>query len=111
MAMTRDQFVTELCDVLGKSSNAAARSGALLSTRAITFLNFGQMRIARYYNFEELNVINESAALVTDIKRYPLMSGTNNLGLSRVKDIATITLLDSYNSLTLKRVSQHTSFA
>lgn len=103
MAKTRDQMVTIVADALGKAKGAIAISGALLSDRCVDFLNWGQERIARTYNFEELNSLQESAATVTSIKTYPLITGTNNLGLTRPKDIETIRLIDSQNSRVLYR--------
>lgn len=98
MALSRDQFVTEIADVCGKSENASAISGALLSARIRTYLNFAQKRIARAYNFNELDSLKEDSALVVDLKRYPLTTGTSNLGLTRLKDIRSIRLIDSENS-------------
>lgn len=106
MAKTRDQMVTIVADAIGKSRSAAALSGALLGDRCVDFLNWGQQRIARSYNFDELNINQESAVTVADIKRYPMITGTNNLGLIRPKDIASLRLIDSHNSTTLKRVTQ-----
>ena len=105
MAKTRDQMVTIIADALGKSASATALSGALLSDRCIDFLNWGQQRIARSYNFHELNALNTTAALVIDIKTYPLVTGTYNLGLIRPKDITSIKLMDSQNSFKLERWS------
>ncbi len=105
MAMTRDQLVTEVCDTVGKKETGASVSGATLQTRVRTYLNWGQKRMARYYEFHELNVLNTTAATVTSVKRYPLYSGTNNLGLTGIKDIRSIRLIDSENSRTLIRWS------
>lgn len=106
MAKTRDQMVTVVGDALGKSTAATAISGALLSDRCIDFLNWGQQRVARAYHFEELNVNLETATTVANIKRYPLITGTNNLGLVRPKDIASVRLINDQNSWTLTRWSQ-----
>lgn len=107
MAMTRDEFVTEICDVVGKSTSAASLSGAVLQSRVRTYLNWAQKRIARIYSFPELNVNKESGcATVTSLKRYPMESGTANLGLTRVKDVHSIRLIDGENSRTLIRWSQ-----
>jgi len=103
MAMNRGDYVTEICDTVGKSESAASRSGATLDTRVRTYLNWAQKRLCRFYDFYELNVLDTTANLVTDVKVYPLMAGTNNLGLERVKDIASIRLNDSENSRTLQR--------
>lgn len=105
MAKTRNQMVTIVADALGKSQNASAISGALLGDRCVDFLNWGQDRISRAYSFDELDAIQESAATVTDVKRYPLITGTNNLGLTRPKDISSIRLMDSENSWKLERWS------
>ena len=105
MALQRDEIVEEICDVVGKSQNAAAISGALLSARVVKYLNLGQKRIARFYNFHELNKYNENAATITDIKRYPMGNGTNNLGLTRVKDIYSIRLIDDAYSRVITRWS------
>lgn len=104
--LTRDQFVTEICDIVGKSVSASSVSGATLQTRVRTYLNWAQKRIARHYSFHELNALETSAATVEDVKRYPLVTGTNNLGLTRPKDISSIRLIDSENSRTLHRWSQ-----
>lgn len=103
MAKTRAQMVTEICDVVGKSVSATSRSGAELQDRVVDYLNWGQKRIARFHSFHELNTYNESAATVTSVKRYPLSTGTNNLGLVRAKDISSIRLIDSENSRNLVR--------
>jgi len=105
MAMTRAQMVTEICNVVGKALGASAPSGALLQDRVVTYLNWGQKRIARVYDFDELNTLLTTPTLVADVKRYPLESGTNNLGLTRVKDISSIRLIDAENSRKLERWS------
>lgn len=105
MAMTRDDFVTEICDAVGKATTASSVSGAALQTRVRTYLNFAQKRIARAYSFYELETLHTTADTVADVKRYPLTAGTNNLGMSRVKDIVTIRLIDSENSRKLERWS------
>ena len=104
--LTRDEFVTEICDTVGKSVSASAVSGATLQTRVRTYLNWAQARIARFYSFHELNTLYESAATVDGTKRYPMITGTSNLGLTRPKDISSIRLIDSENSRTLVRWSQ-----
>ena len=103
MALDRDEFITEICDTVGKKTSAAAVSGASLETRVRNYLNWGQKRIAKHYNFHELNKYVETAATVVDVKRYPLVTGTNNLGLVRPKDINSIRLIDSENSRKLDR--------
>lgn len=103
MAKTRDQMVTIVADALGKSTNAIALSGATLGDRCVDFLNWGQERIARSYDFEELNALITTAVTVASVKTYPLTTGTNNLGLTRPKDIDTIRIIDDENSIKLKR--------
>lgn len=103
--MTVAEMLPIITDALGKSQNATAVSGALLSDRIINFLNWGQQRIARFYNFHELNTYTESAATVASTSRYPLVTGTNNLGLTRPKDIQSIRLIDGENSRILVRKS------
>lgn len=105
MAMTRTKLVTEICDIVGKATGASSVSGAALQDRVVTYLNWGQKRIARFYNFHELNVLLTTATTATDVKRYPLSSGTNNLGLTRPKDIQSIRLIDAENSRKLERWS------
>lgn len=105
MALTRSSIVTEICDAVGKSVSAAAVSGAVLQDRVVTYLNFAQKRIARFYSFHELNQLITTAATVDGVKRYPLSTGDNNLGLTRPKDIQSIRLIDSENSRTLVRWS------
>lgn len=106
MAMTRDNFVNEICDIVGKKVSASAASGTRLDTRVQNYyLQWAQKRIARYYNFDELNTNYESATTVASVKRYPLESGTNNLGLTRPKDIFSIRLIDGDNSRKLTRWS------
>ena len=106
MSMTRDQSVTEICDTVGKSEAASSVSGASLQTRVRTNLNWAQNRIARFYSFHELNELTTSAATVDGTKRYPLITGTSNFGLTSLKDINSIRLIDSENSRTLTRWSQ-----
>jgi hypothetical protein len=103
MAMTRLQIVTEIGDAVGKTLTASAVSGTLLQDRIVYYLNAAQRRIARYHSFYELNGLKEDAYTADTIKTYPLETGTNNLGLTRVKDINTIRLIDSANSIKLKR--------
>ena len=105
MAMQRDQFVTEICDVVGKSVSASAVSGALLQDRVKTYLNWAQKRMARHYSFHELNTNKETCVTVSDVKRYPLISGDNAFGLTNIKDIFSIRLIDSQNSKKLERRS------
>ena len=105
MAKTVAQMVTIVADGLGKSESATALSGALLRDRSLDFLNWGQLRIGRLYNFHELNTYTESATTVADVARYPLVTGTNNLGLVRPKDLQSIRLIDDSNSRILQRRS------
>lgn len=104
--LTRDAFVTEICDTVGKSVSASAVSGATLQTRVRNYLNWSQKRIARYYSFHELNKYIETAATVDGTRRYPMITGTSNLGLTRPKDISSVKLIDGHNSRTLTRWSQ-----
>jgi hypothetical protein len=103
MALDRDGLVTEICDVVGKSVSALAVSGASLQDRVVTYLNFAQRRIAKIHSFYELNVLDTTPVTVADVKRYPIETGTNTLGLTRVKDIQSIRLIDSENSRKLER--------
>lgn len=97
--LTRDQLVTEICDVVGKSTSALAVSGATLQTRVQgNYLNWAQRRIAKSYDFYELQAKSTSAVTVADVKTYPLETGTNNLGLTQVKDIRSIVLIDGTNT-------------
>lgn len=105
MAMTRSQMVTEICDVVGKSAAAASVSGALLQDRVVTYLNWGQKRMARVYSFNELNDTKENAVTVAGVKAYPLFTGDNAFSLTRLKDIHSIRLIDDENSRTLTRWS------
>lgn len=104
--LTRDQLVTEVCDVVGKSVSASSVSGSDLQTRVRVYLNWAQQRIARFYNWRELQVIIESFTFASTVKRYPWVSGTNNMGLTRPRDIGSILLLDDYNSRRLVRVAR-----
>jgi hypothetical protein len=106
MAKTRAQMVTIVGDALGKSTNATAVSGATLGDRCVDFLDWGGQRIARAYNFDELNATLETAVTVASVKTYPMITGTNNLGMVRPKDITSIRLIDSQNSRQLTRKSQ-----
>lgn len=103
--LTCTQIVTEICDVVGKRVGASAPSGTALQSRVVNYLNFGQRRIARMANFDELCALNEGAATVASVKTYPMSTGTNNLGLTRFKDFASIRLIDSENSRKLERWS------
>lgn len=106
MAKTGTQIVTEICDVCGKALTALSISGAELQDRVLTYANWGQRRIARSYNFREMQKLEESAATVDGTKTYPMITGTSNLGLVRPKDISSIRLIDSENSIMLRRWSQ-----
>lgn len=100
--MTRIQFVTEICDIVGKSTAGIAVSGASLQSRVLNYLEYAQRRVARAYNFQELLDWKTDAATVADLKRYPLETGTSNLGLTRPKDILSIVLVDGENSRRLE---------
>lgn len=104
--MTRDQFVTEICDTVGKSVSGSSTSGSDLQTRVRVYLNWAQERLARAYNFSELTTIYENATFSSGVKRYPFSTGSNNLGLTRVKDIGSIILLDDANSRRLVRMNR-----
>ena len=106
MALDRDSMVTEICDVVGKNKAAASVSGAALQDRVVTYLNWSQRRIARFYSFSELDVTKETCTTVTSVKNYPLETGDNTLGLTRPMDIASIRLIDGANSRVLIRWSQ-----
>lgn len=96
--MTRIEAVTMICDAVGKRVSALSPSGSLLEDRVITFLNWAQVRIARFFDFPELSVLATTSTLIADTKRYPISSGTNDLGLERVKTIRSIRLIDGANS-------------
>lgn len=99
MALDRLQMVTEICDIVGKSVGASSVSGATLKTRVENYyLNWAQRRIANHYSFYDLQQVKENAATVADVKLYPLESGDNNLGLSRVASINSIRLIDDNSS-------------
>lgn len=98
------QMQTIVMDAMGKSANATAISGALLSARCTDFINWGQQRIARAYHFDELDVLQDSiTSTVPGVKTYPLITGTNNLGLIRPKDLESVMLMDLENSRKLTR--------
>jgi len=105
MAMTSAQIITEICDVVGKSTTASAVSATELQVRVLNYLNMAQQRIARAYSFNELKTIKTDSVTVDTVKTYPLETGTNNLGLTGIKDIESIRLIDSENSRKLKRWS------
>lgn len=105
MALTGSEFITEVADTVGKALGATSRSGVLMQDRILKFLNFGQERIARTFSFDELKVIKTDGATVADVKRYPLESGTNNLGLTGVKDIESLKFMDGANSRKLINMS------
>jgi len=105
MALTRDEFVTEICDTVGKRVSASSISGASLETRVRNYLNWAQKRIARFYSFHELNVLTETPKTVSGIKRYPFSAGTSNFGLTRPKDISSIRLIDGAYSRKITRWS------
>ncbi len=97
--LTRDQLVTEICDVVGKSTAGLSVSGTTLQTRVQTYyLNFAQRRIAKAYDFYELNAKTTTAATVSGVRTYPLETGTNNLGLTSIKNINSIVLIDTTNT-------------
>lgn len=100
--LTRDQIVTETCNIVGKSVSAAAVSGEDLQTRVRRYLDWAQRRIARHYNFHELTIIKDST-LTADTKRYVWTDSP--ISLTRPKDIGMIILLDSANSRRMHRVA------
>lgn len=101
---TQAQFIPIIADGLGKSIAAVALSGAVLSSRIVDFMNWGQERICRAYNFDELNQLNTTALTVAGQLSYPLF-GTANGGwnLTLPKDIESIRLIDDQNSIKLER--------
>ena len=105
MSMTRDQIVTEICDSVGKRVSASSISGATLQDRVRTYLNWAQKRIARFYSFHELDILLITATTIADVKRYPLTTGTNSLGLTRPKDISSLRLIDGAYSHKIVRWS------
>ena len=96
--LTRLQIVTEICDIVGKNLGASAPSGGLLQDRVVFYLNWAQRRIANHYTFYELQQVKENAATVTSVKTYPLESGTDTFGLSRVSSVNSVRLIDGENS-------------
>jgi hypothetical protein len=102
--LTRLQLVTEICDIVGKSTSASSVSGSSLQTRVQNYLNFAQRRIARAQNFSELLDWKTNAATVASVKRYPLETGTNTLGLTNPKDILSVLIIDSENSRRLEPI-------
>lgn len=102
--LTRNQMTTEVCDIVGKRVTATAPSATTLKSRVETYyMNWAQRRIARAHNFHELNTRKEDAATVASTKRYPMITGSNNLGLTRPKDISSIILIDGSSSYPLRR--------
>lgn len=104
--MTGQEFVNEVLDTIGKRADGITASGESLETKALRYLNWGQKTILSYYAFPEFEQLKSNAATVDGVKRYPLETGTNNLGLTNVLDIASIRLIDSENSRTLVRWGQ-----
>lgn len=104
--MTGQEFVNEVLDIVGKKASGTTASGDSLETKALRYLNWGQRTILSYYTFPEFESLKEDAVTVADVKRYPLESGTNNLGLSNVLDIQSIRLIDDSNSRRIVRKGQ-----
>lgn len=103
--LTRDQMVTEICDIVGKSTSGVSVSGATLQSRVQTYyLNWAQRRIAKAYDFYELMGNQTSATTVASVKTYPLETGTNNLGLTSVKNINSVVLIDGSNTYRSRRL-------
>lgn len=101
---TQAQFLTIIGDGLGKSLNATSLSGALLQNRLIDFLNWGQERICRAYNFDELNILNTSVMTIEGQLSYPIIgSSGGGWNLTLPKDIESIRLIDDQNSIKLER--------
>ena len=101
---TQAQFITIIGDGLGKSTQATALSGATLNNRIVDFLNWGQERICRAYNFDELNLQSQTPVTIAGQLSYPLI-GTAGGGwnLTLPKDIQTLRLIDDQNSIKLER--------
>ena len=125
---TQAQFIPIIADALGKSTQAIALSGALLQNRIIDFLNWGQERVCRAYNFDELSIENTNLWTIPGQYSYPLLgttsfaldgngniildgsglpvltgSGNGGFMLTRPKDIQTLRLIDDQNSIKLER--------
>lgn len=98
--MTGSELITEITDIVGKSENATAISGAQLKDRVVISLNFAQKRIARAWNFDELNETDTAQATVDGTKEYDIVS---TWGLTDYKDINDILLVDGENSIKIDR--------
>ena len=104
--MTRLEMVTEVCDTVGKSVDALSVSATTLKERVEDwYINWAQRRLARAHQFWELDAVQDSAATVDGVYKYPMVSGTNNLGLVRPRAIQSIRLIDSENSRMLQKKS------
>src|ERR1035441_3449735 len=101
---TQAQFIPIIADALGKSTQAQALSSAILATRILDFMNWGQERICRAYNFDELILQTKSPVTIAGQLSYPFF-GTANGGWNLIlpKDIEDIRLIDDQNSIKLER--------
>ena len=104
--MTGQELVNEVLDAIGKRADGLTASSETLETKALRYLNWGQKTILGYFAFPEFENLKSDAATVADVKRYPLETGTNNLGLTNVLDIQSIRLIDDSYSRTIKRWGQ-----
>jgi len=68
--LTRDELVTEICDVVGKATSASAVSGSSLQTRVRMYLNWAQRRIARMHGFYELQANKTDSATVASMRKF-----------------------------------------
>lgn len=101
---TLAQFIPIIADGLGKSQNAISLSGATLNNRIIDFINWGQERIAREYNFDELTLLYTNNYTIEGQLSYPIIASTGGgFGLTQIKDFETIRIIDDQNSIKLEK--------
>jgi hypothetical protein len=101
---TQAQFIPIIADGLGKSVQATALSGATLNNRIVDFMNWGQERICRAYNFDELTIQDQSAVTIEGQLSYPIIgSAGGGFNLTLPKDIDTIRIIDDQNSIKLEK--------
>lgn len=100
-AMTQAEFVTEVANIIGRDKTSlSADQTTTYEDRIKQWLYWGHLTMARLYAFPELDATPISYTLGTSTNIYTFAT----LGLTRVRQILGITLLDGTSSKKLPQI-------